>query len=534
MRVRNQLRDVWLVGLIALVTLLGACTADDGVSPDSTGNDDAPATTEGSDSTGEDDQDDADAGSGGTLVFGIGADVVHFDPALLPAENFPMIPQLFNTLIRLDENVEPQPELVSDWEFSEDMLTLTLTLRDDVVFHDGTELTAEDIVWNLERYQDEETAANAFVLLQGITSLEAPDATTVVLGFDQPQAAIFDGLDLVYVTKPAEADEIRTTPIGTGPFVLADYVPGDRLLLERNESYWKDGLPRLDQVEMRVLPDNLARAVALENGEIQLMGTPPDDELDRLDGDPNLAVLQSASPSVVSDIMINVTSGPFADARVRQAIHHAIDRERFIDITRAGRSVAWCLPWHDGSIAFTSDARDCPRDLERARELLAEAGYPDGFEATLSSASSEANVTFAQLVASDLEEIGITVTIEQLEGPELRERSVAGDYEFRVHGYGRANRDPSTLLTTTVVFRPEANWSQFASDDYTELVNSLGTTLDPDERRVIAEDLNAFMLEEMFIINVAPSFLSYASIADLEGLELNLDGMPLLEAVSLP
>jgi len=471
---------------------------------------------------------------GGKLIYGIGEDIQHFDPALLPAVNFPIIPQLFDSVVRLDEKTEPQPGLAESWEFSDDGLSLTLHLRDDVVFHDGTPLTAEDIAWNIARYQDPETGANARVLMMAITSAEAADDHTLVLGFDAPQAAIFDGLDLLYVIKPTEdLDGVRANPVGTGPFKLERRAPGDSISFVRNDDYWNGDMPYLDAVEMRVLPDSFSGTVAIETGEINLLGTPPEDELGRLADIDGLEVLQAGSPSVVRDVIFNVESdGPFGNKLVRQAVHYAIDRDRVIDVVRAGQSEPWCLPWHNGSIAFTPADRDCPRDVEKAKALLAEAGYPDGFETSIVTGANEESILVAQILAANLADIGIVAQIDQVEVPQERWR--AGTFEISVHGYGRANRDPATLLTTTSVFRPSNNFARYASEEYSTLVNGIATTIDdPEGRKAMLADLDALMLDEMWVVSVAPNFMAYAHEDEVEGLRVNLDGMPFLEGVWL-
>jgi peptide/nickel transport system substrate-binding protein len=230
--------------------------------------------------------------------------------------------------------------------------------------------------------------------------------------------------------------------------------------------------------------------------------------------------------------MINVAAdSPFRNNLVRQAVHYAVDRQRIVEVGYAGHSETWCLPWHNGSIGFTPAARDCPRDLDKARALMAEAGYGSGFATTLLSSSGESNVLMAQILSSNLAEIGINATIEQVEVPQQRWGS--GDYIISVHGYGRANRDPSSLLNTTSVFRPVNNFSKFESKDYTDLVNAIGTTLDSATRKANLAKLDALLLDQMWVVSIAPSFLAYAHSDKVKGLRVNLDGMPFLEDVSL-
>jgi len=473
------------------------------------------------------------ATAAGTLNYGIASDIQHFDPALLPAVNFPIMPQLFDSVIRLDDNTQPQPALAESWEFGADGLSLTLHLRKDVVYHDGSPLTASDIDWNITRYKDPATAANARVMYLAIDSTEIVDEHTIVLKFKAPQAAIFDGLDLLYITKPTtDLEGIRSKPVGTGPFKLDNRAPGDSVTLVRNDAYWNADLPHLDRVNIRVLPDSLSGIVALETGEIDMLGTPPADELDRLAGLDGITVLQAGSPSVVSDLMINVAAdSPFSNKLVRQAVHHAVDRQRIVGVAYAGHSETWCLPWHSGSIAFTPAARECPRDLDKARALLAEAGFPSGFSTTLMSGASESNVLLAQILASNLAEIGITANIEQVEVPQQRWGN--SDFVISVHGYGRANRDPSSLLNTTSVFRPINNFSKYESEDYKTLVTQIGTTLDIEARKAFLAQLDTLMLDEMWVVSIAPTFIAYAHSDKVKGLRANLDGMPFLENVTL-
>src|SRR5215217_1605191 len=208
--------------------------------------------------------------TGGTLTIGSQSDIINFDAHALPAANWPIFQQIFSPLIRYDVNLKPQPELAESWQLSGDGLTLTMKLMQGVKFHSGRDFTAEDVLWNLKRIQDPAVAANSRVLALAIKNAQAVDPHTVTFTFDQPTPGIFDLLDIFYVMDK-DVQDVKNQGAGTGPFKVASWSPGDQLKLVRHEAYFKPGLPRLNEVIIKAMPDSAGRIVTLESGAIEIV-----------------------------------------------------------------------------------------------------------------------------------------------------------------------------------------------------------------------------------------------------------------------
>lgn len=514
----------WIVVslLTLLVLALAACS---------------PIADEAEDGTGAvEDSDDADSDSapgdgdasqqGGTLTLLQADDIENFDPSIHGIGNRVMMPQIYDTLIQLDENFEPQPALAESWDESDDGRTFTFHLRDGVVFHDGSEFTADDVVFNFERYTDPDIGANISTLLTLVSSVTAEDEQTVTFELEDTTANFFHALDLMFITPQASDDDIKTKGVGTGPFKVEDYAPGDRVRFTRNEDYWAEDRPHLDEVVVRFMGDIQSALLNFEGGEGEVLAQPPYEAADRLAADTEAVTVAPGSRQHV--IAFNTTVSPWDNKLVRQAFHYAIDRERAVSLAYRGLSEAWCLPWPEASPAFDPElARGCERDVQKAKDLLAEAGYEDGFETTLFLNSNQPGVPQTiEVFQQNLQEVGIRATIDRVEGAQIAERKVASDFDVYVGGVARGSRDPSVLLGATVVYAPDRTVTLLDSDQYQRLVSDIATTVDADERQRLFNELNEFLLDEAFILAVSDVPTWYAVRDTVQGFEANADGMP--------
>ncbi len=471
--------------------------------------------------------------SGGRLTYLQAGDVSTFDPAMLPQVNYAMLPQLFDPLISLDSELEPQPELAESWEFSDDRSRLTLRLRQGVVFHDGTPFTAASVAFTLEHFRDPEVGALIGPLLAAISKIETPDDATVVLHFSAEPVSIFDALDLMFVIPAGDRDRIATDPIGTGPFRLESRQAGVGLTLVRNQQYWKQGRPYLDQIEVVSARDQQAALVQLESGAGDILLRPQYRNLAGLEAQPGLSTrVLDISPNMLS-IHVNVDSPELADRFVRKAISLAINRERIAKTVLAGTVQPACLPWSEGSPAYVEAQvrQGCAYDPEEAKRLLAEAGFDGGANLSIvvQSGVEPAYAAAAEIIAEDLRQVGVTVTIEPEEEAEAARRLDERDFDLYSKGYGRANRDPVTALKSTAAWRPADGVTNYASPEYSDLIDRAAAETDPAARRKIFEQLNQLILDESFMLTITslPTTFGYAD--HVGGLITNLEGMPLLD-----
>jgi peptide/nickel transport system substrate-binding protein len=488
---------------------------------------DAPTAGSGSNATG------GTPRAGGTLKYLQAGDVNTFDPAALPQVNYVMLPQLFDTLVSLDAKLEPQPELAESWEFGDDRRKLTLHLKEGVVFHDGTPFTADSVVFTWEHYRDPEVGALIGPLLSAISKVEAVDEKTVVLHFSEEPVSVFDALDLMFVIPKGDRDRISTRPIGTGPFKLDSRRPGVGLTLVRNEKYWKAGVPYLDKIEVVAARDQQAAIVQLESGAGDILLRPQYSSLSRLEKQDGISTrVLDISPNMLS-LHVNVGSPELTDPKVRKAISLAINRKRIAETVLAGTVQPSCLPWSKGSPAYVEKQvrEGCAYDPAAAKKLLAEAGFDGKAELSIvvQSGVEPAYAAAAEIIAEDLRQIGVSVSIEPAEEAEAARRLGKRDYDLYSKGYGRANRDPVTTIRSTAAWRPEKGVTGYTSPAYADLVNKAAAETDPEARKQLFEKLNQLILDESFMLTITslPTTFGYAD--RVGGLTTNLEGMPLLD-----
>lgn len=473
----------------------------------------------------------AQAQSGGTLLVGQVVDIVSFDPFNLAPGNFTMMNQLYNVLVRYDENLQPQPELAESWEVGDDGRSLQLNLRQGVQYHSGREFTAEDVAFSIQYVQNPENGSNIRPLAQLVTAVETPDPYTAVLRFAEPNPAVYDLFDLLYMIDQDTASEITSQGVGTGPFRLEERVPGDHVTFVRNEQYWREPA-LLDGAELRIVPDTQTQIIQLETGTIDYAERIRIDDYNRLRSNPELVVGTAALGASVFNFNLNIQRPPFDNLVVREAMDLAIDRQR-ITANLLGEGVEpACLPFPATSIAFVEElAASCTFDLDAARAKLAEAGLADGFEFTLltSTESSPELTRMSQIYQADLVKIGVTANLEDVDQAQWVNLLRASEYDMIAHTFGRASKDPASLFGTAIVWQPENNPSGFRSEEFTMLIAQAGSSVDPAEREAIYSEVARIVREQKFVIPVAPNLRPWASQPNVQGLHWNLDGMLILE-----
>mgnify|MGYP003135371899 CR=1 FL=1 len=349
---------------------------------------------------------------GGTLRLLLRLDANQFDPAVTTDTTGVVTgAQVYEGLV---ENFrgEISPALAESWEISEDQLTYTFDLRDGVVFHSGKAMTADDVVFSLDRVMDPATNSPNINSYAPIASVEAPDADTVVITLEQPYAPLLFLLaslsSSVIDQEALDTGGIIAPPSGgTGPFMMSEHNVGRDIQLVAHEEYWQEGKPYLDGMEITWNPDDNARAAAIRSNSVDVLFRPAPEFIESLKEDPNLK-WYGGSGSLSLNLLMNSSVEPFDDVRVRQAVFHALDRQVLLDVANSG----YGLPLNAGHLppdrmgALQEPVYGEP-DIERAKELLAEAGYPDGFDVELTViATSAFQVRQAEVEQQQLAEVG--------------------------------------------------------------------------------------------------------------------------------
>lgn len=356
---------------------------------------------------------------GGTLVVGMGVDTPRWDIHRATGMQGLGVQRLVTeNLTDLHwETGELLPNLAESWEASRDATTWTIRLRRGVQFHDGTPFDAEAVKFNLERVLDVGVAKGSFDMIERI---EVKDAHTVML-YTTPFAPLMrlfayapSGIASPTQIKKLGSDSYFRQPIGTGPYTFVEHARGERSVLMANGRYW-GGRPYINRVIMRVVPDIGARVAALEAGDLDVAYDVPPTETRRLEANPGIRIVRGRTARTVY-VGINTQYGPLREKRVRQALNYAVDKEAILKGIYLGEGRVSDAPFTN--IAFGHAAMPVYRhDPARAKALLTEAGYPDGFEITLTYAPGRYSMDtqLVEAVAAYLRAVGVRVKIQAVE-----------------------------------------------------------------------------------------------------------------------
>jgi peptide/nickel transport system substrate-binding protein len=430
---------------------------------------------------------------GGVLKVGVTADAVGFDPHLVDAYSSGLvIEQVYNGLLKLDDKMQVQPDLAETWDVAPDGLSYTFKLRQGVKFHNGRELKAADVQYSLGRVKDPKSP-RAY-LIEAVKSVDVVNDYTVKLTLDKPFAPLLTNLAsalmaIVPQETVAKNGDLQKVADGTGPFILKDYVPGQMIKLERNPSYFVKGQPMLDGIEIKPMPDDTARVTAIRTGEIDLAIQLPAKDISTLKADKSVVLV--GGPSTAYDyIGINTTRKPFNDVKVRQAMAYALDRQAIVDTALFGEgTVIKTGPVPPGHWAYLDSAAYQP-DLTKAKQLLAEAGYPNGFKATVKVGSAyQSQIAIAQVVQAQLKQVGITIDVKPMDwGLFLDEAVNKHDFDLTILGW-IGFVDPDGFLYPEFKTGEKWNYVQFSDPTLDAMLEKGRTTLDANQRKQIYADV---------------------------------------------
>jgi peptide/nickel transport system substrate-binding protein len=438
---------------------------------------------------------------GGTLRAAWDAEWVSLDPHLSSAySSFAVLANVVEGLTTFDDEIKVAPALAESWEQSEDGLTWTFTLRQGVTFSNGRELTSEDVLFSFERIIDPELGSGRVNSCGGAdATFAAPDPYTFSITTTSPNGILpvtiagAAGCAIVASESVGEDGQI-VVPIGTGPFTIENVVGTTSMTLVKNPNYWQEGFPYLDAVEITVIPEASVREAALLGGEVDWIMSPAPQSYEALKGNPDIVV--SESPLLQYSYMgVNLTRDPLSDVRVRQAMAYAIDRDQICAAGEFGLCTAIQGPTAPGSPWYFEYA-PYGRDLEKARQLLTEAGYPDGFDVELMPTSTYENtVRQAQVVQQNLAEVGIRATINAPEWAQWLELEGSGNYDVYLCGWiGLTDADLYYYLQhrTGEVF----NFTGYSNPEFDALVDEGRSITDFDQRFEIYEQANQILVDD--------------------------------------
>jgi glutathione transport system substrate-binding protein len=388
----------------------------------------------------------------GTLYFGLSGEPTTLDPIMVTGTTWRTVNLAINRgLVNYGASGEISNEIAESYEISPDAMEFTFHLR-DAKFHDGTTVTANDVKASLERVIAPDSVSMIRSQLTVISSIEVVDDKTVKLKLSKPSVSLLGFLALPEAAiVPASWIEAfkadpELTPVGAGPFKFVHWERGQEILLEKFADYYKPGLPYLDSIHYNFLSDENTRVNAIKSGDVDIIDYVPARELEALDADPDIELQRTTGPSMV--LMFNTKFEPFSNPLVRQAVSLAMDRDAVINSAFNGvGSPLYGIGIPEGYVGYSADKANLfEQDIDKAKALMAEAGYPDGFDARLLSSSQYSFYQNTAIVAqSDLAKIGIRVTLDMPDWSGRTVKQNAADYDFSVSAIAGLSNDPDWL-----------------------------------------------------------------------------------------
>ncbi|WP_337376140.1 ABC transporter substrate-binding protein, partial [Clostridium sp.] len=370
---------------------------------------------------------------GGSVVYGMTQDLASLDPHVdTDAGTRDVVFNLYEGLVKPTSDGGFIPAVASDYIISDDAKTYTFTLRDGITFHDGTPVTIEDVKYSIDRYAEIQGESSAFSSL--VDSVEVQDDKTLVVNLKESYSEFLPMMTIAII--PQSNEDPAGNPIGTGPFKYVSYTPGQNLELEKYDGYWQEGVPSLDSVEFKFIADVDTAFVELQAGTIDILKYLTSAQAETLGDDYNIV---QGSMNLVHAMYLNSAYEPLSKTEVRQALCYAVDRDAINNFIFGGKSHiigSHMIPAM--SKYYEPEAETVySYDPEKAKELLADAGYADGFDLEITVPSSYSqHVDSAQIIADELSQVGINVTLNQVEWSTwLQDVYKGGNFQATVIGF---------------------------------------------------------------------------------------------------
>jgi len=501
----------------------------------------APATQTGS----------GEGGAGGaasdTLVWGRGGDSVSLDPAnVTDGESMKVTHQIFDTLVEFKEgSTEVEPWLATEWQVSDDGRVWTFELRQGVKFHDGTAFNAEAVVFNFERwmhsdnpyrYPDQKFEYYAYMFggfddKSVIETVEAVDEYTVRFTLREPLAPFLQNLAMpCFAIASPEAikkygADFGRHPVGTGPYKFVEWIPDQQITLEAFDEWW-GGPPKTKRIVYRAIKDNSARLAELKAGTIDVMEDPNPSELGTVD--PSRFEILYREPNNVGYLALNNDKEPFHDVRVRQAIAHAINKQAIVEAFWGELGQVAKNPMPPTMMGYNDAVQDHEYNPDKAKGLLAQAGYPNGFETELWAMPVPRPYMpepqkIAEAIQQHLAKVGIRAEIVTHEWDIYLEKTGNGEHPMALLGWVGDNGDPDNFLYVLLdkdnAKTPGAgNIAFYRSDEVHRLLVQAQRNLQPDERERLYQQAQEIIKRDVPMVPIAHARAPIIARKGVEGL----------------
>ena len=458
------------------------------------------------------------------IVVAVDADVDTLHPTdFSTTVELGVLNQIYDTLLYYspDGTKDPEPRIAESYEISDDGLDYTFHLRDDVTFHDGTPVTADDVVFSIELYKASEYQGSQISML---SSVEATDEHTVVCHLDAAYSPFLQGICSPMIASKAyyesSEDDFVNNPIGTGPYKFVSRAKGSNIKLEANEDYYR-GAPEIKEVTFEVIPDSSTKAIALQTGEVNFAeidsATKP-----QLEANPAITIAEVPT-STFSYIAMNTEKEPFNDVKVRQVINYAIDRDNLVAVCYDGEAEVNSNICAKERFGYSDDQFQYTYDPEKAKELLAEAGIETPYDlGEILVAEKYSNL--ATVIQNDLKAVGLDVTISVKEF-----NSYISDLQNGSYGITALNMtlegDTQTLeMAFTTDYIGIANNARYSDEEMDKLFEQARTETDNDKRAEVFNKIFTKAQDEAIYAVMCNPMTLYAYNSDLSCPEFVLEG----------
>ncbi len=469
-----------------------------------------------------DSSDQSDASSkeptyGGSVVVGIQQDIDSLDPHKATAAGTKEILfNIFEGLVKPDENGNLIKAVASDYKVSDDGLVYTFTIRDGIKFHNGNAVTAEDVKYSLDRASGLLDGNALITALKKISAVNIVDDRTVEVTLASADTEMIYNFTAAIIPKPADGTQADAgKPVGTGPFKFVSYTPQESIILTKNEDYWQNGLPYLDEVKFKIVSGTDTALLELKGGSIDMYPYLTDSQAEELKSTYDI---EYAISDVAQALFLNNAEAPFDNEKVRQAVACALNKDEINQFVAGGKSAvinSAMLPTIKNYYVDTNSYNSY--NVSRAKQLLAEAGYPNGFDMTIKVPS---NYTFhmetAQVVAEQLKAAGINAKIEGIEWSSwLSDVYANRDYQATICAL-TADLTPSSLLVRFTSGYSK-NFVNFSDAEYDKVYAEAQASLDDNVRKEKYAKLQQIFAEKEGSVFIQAAALLVAKNKDLAG-----------------
>lgn len=498
---RNK-KIIYVLVLVLLLSLIAGC----GQTNNQNEENEVSKTSAGSEGSSEPVKD--------SVVIAIEADVTTFDPHYSASTtNGNVYTNIYNTLVELGESSdEIIPCLAEDWEISEDNTIWTIKLNKGVKFHNGEELKASDVVFSLNRAKASPYLASQTSQIKDVKEI---DDYTVQVALTEPYAPFLLSMHQVYILNEKAVTEggeaYSENPVGTGPYKFVRHDIAERIVLERFDEYFR-GPASIKNVDYKVITDPNTTLIALETGEVDFAYVIPMISRQSIIDNPELTTHEFESIRLSYTIMNNEIE-PFNNLLVRQAINYAVDKESIVQIAEEGMGEVTNSIFNKQIFGYSENVKGYEYNIEKAKELLTEAGYPDGFEVSLKTMEGSTKKV-AEIIQEDLNKIGITAKVEVCEKNAYIQDIMAGNYDMGILGVTVGT--DAEFFSRCFLSTGALNVSKYNNPRVDELFSEGKEILDKEERLKIYEELAQILVDDAVIVPLYFPIWVYAADKDLK------------------